>query len=45
MAKKSTNDTKTVSGTLKSGTRVTVSEDTAAKLGQKFTAGKTSSKS
>ena len=40
MAKKSNNDdTKTVSGTLKNGTKVTVSEDLATKLGSRFTAG------
>ena len=58
MAKKSTtNDTKTVTRYSKSGTKVTVSEDLAKKLGTRFTttppttgddpaeAGKTSSKS
>ena len=46
MAKKSSNnDTKTVSGTLKNGTQVTVSEDLAAKLGARFTAGKSRSSS
>ena len=42
-AKKS--DTKTVTGTLKNGTKVTVSEDLATKLGGKFTATKSTSTS
>lgn len=39
MAKKSNaDDTKTVTGTLKNGTKVTVSEELAGKLGAGFTA-------
>lgn len=46
MAKKSTtnDDTKTVTGTLKNGTKVTVSEDLAGRL-RGFTADKSTSRS
>ena len=40
MASKSKSDTKTVERYSKNGTKVTVSEETAAKLGAKFVASK-----
>lgn len=46
MAKKSgSRDVKTVTGTMKNGTRVTVSEELARKLGGAFTADKAKSTS